>query len=112
MIAYFQMLTVMVADCSADGRFDLLRMQLKSSEGKKGRESFGLERLYKGTIGAASYQLVGNISINSFFDDLGGFVKGLLRAYHAQPLLHAHRDSGFGVKQQSIMYFWYVDIQS
>jgi hypothetical protein len=48
------MLKVMLADWSYDGRFDLLGMQFKSSEGAKSRKPFGLERLYIGTIGASS----------------------------------------------------------
>jgi hypothetical protein len=48
------MLKVMLADWSYDGRLDLLEMQFKSSEVAKGRESFGLERLHIGTIGASN----------------------------------------------------------
>jgi hypothetical protein len=48
------MLKVMLADWSYNGRLDLLGMQFKSGEGAKGRETFGLERLHIGTIGASS----------------------------------------------------------
>jgi hypothetical protein len=54
MIVYIQMIKVMLADWSYDGRPDLLGMQFKSSEGAKGREPFGLKRLHIGTIKASN----------------------------------------------------------
>jgi hypothetical protein len=54
MIVYLQMLKVMLADWSYDGRLDLLRMHFTSIKGAKGRKPFGLERLHIDTIGASS----------------------------------------------------------
>jgi hypothetical protein len=68
----------------------------------------GLDEFGKGLIEV----LDGDISINGFLNDLRGFIRCFLRAYLAQSLLHGHRDISFGVERHSIMYFWYVDVQS